>query len=50
MITILNIWLPITEKVLLLRSSGIAVIDVALAMVVKPFAVAQYWMFDQDEE
>ena len=28
---------------------GIAVVDVAPAMVVKPFAIAQYWTFDQDE-
>ena len=28
---------------------GIAVVDVAPAMVVKPFVVAQYWMLDQDE-
>ena len=29
--------------------AGIAVVDVAPAMVVKPFDVAQYLMFDQDE-
>ena len=28
---------------------GIAVIDIAPAMVVKPFVVVQYWLFDQDE-
>ena len=28
---------------------GIAVVDIAPAMVVKPFSVVQYWMFEQDE-
>jgi len=28
---------------------GIAVVDIALAMVVKPCPVFQYWMFAQDE-
>jgi len=28
---------------------GIAVVDIAPAMVVKPCAVVQYWLFDQDE-
>ena len=27
---------------------GIVVVDIAPAMVVKPFAVVQYWLFDQD--
>jgi len=28
---------------------GIMVVDIAPAMVVKPCAVVQYWLFDQDE-
>ena len=28
---------------------GIAVVDIALAMVVKPCVVVQYWLFDQDD-
>ena len=28
---------------------GIAVVDIAPSMVVKPFVVAQYWTVDQDE-
>ena len=28
---------------------GIAVVDIAPTMVVKPFTVVQYWLFDQDE-
>jgi len=28
---------------------GIAVVDIASAMVVRPFVVVQYWLFDQDE-
>ena len=31
------------------KLARIAVVDVALATIVKPFFVAQYWMFDQDE-
>lgn len=31
------------------KFAGIAFVDIALAMVVTPFAVVQYWMFDQDE-
>ena len=29
---------------------GIAVVDIVPAMVVGPFAIAQYWMIDQDVE
>jgi len=28
---------------------GIAIFDIAPAMVVNPFAVVQYWLFEQDE-
>jgi len=31
------------------KPAGIAVVDIVPAMVVGPFAVVQYWMFDQDE-
>jgi len=28
---------------------GIVVVDIALAMVVRPCAIVQYWLFNQDE-
>lgn len=31
------------------KLARILVVDIAPAMVVKPFSVVQYWMFDQDE-
>ena len=31
------------------KLDGIAVVDIALAMVVKPSNVIQYWLFDRDE-
>lgn len=31
------------------KLAGIMVVDIVLAMVVGPFFVVQYWMFDQDE-
>ena len=31
------------------KLARIAVVDIAPAMAVRPFFVAQYWMFDQDE-
>ena len=31
------------------KLAGIAVVDIAPAMVVRPFAVVQCWMFNQDE-
>lgn len=31
------------------KLARIAVVDITPTMVVKPFSIVQYWMFDQDE-
>ena len=42
-------YLQIFVAQILRKLVGIAVVDITLAMLVKPCDVVQYWMFDQDE-